>query len=251
MKAIIIEDEPLNAEHLQNMLQRLDKNVEVTDVYDSVKSAVKAFKNGASCDLLFVDIHLADGISFEIFHEVEVNIPVIFTTAFDEYALKAFKLNSIDYLLKPIDINELKQALEKYKKQNATQLKQITESISDAYLQLNKTYKSRFLVKLGDQLHTIKTDDISHFIYEDKLVILVTQQGKKYGVDYSIEVLDGMLHPEQFFRINRKAIIHINQIQKVVSYFNSRLKLQMQHLEGDDAIVSRDRVGDFKAWLDR
>jgi DNA-binding LytR/AlgR family response regulator len=251
MKAIIIEDEPLNAEHLQNMLQRIDKNIEVVAILDSVKSAVKSFKNKVLCDLIFVDIHLADGLSFEIFQEVDIQTPVIFTTSFDEYAIKAFKLNSIDYLLKPIDIQELKQALEKFKKANTNQMKQITDSISDAYLQLNKTYKSRFLVKLGDQLHTIKTDDISHFIYEDKLVVLVTQQGKKYGVDYSIEVLDGMLHPEQFFRINRKAIIHINQIQKVVSYFNSRLKLQMLHLEGDDAIVSRDRVNDFKAWLDR
>ena len=251
MKAIIIEDEPLNAEHLQNMLQRIDKNIEVVAILDSVKSAVKSFKNKVICDLIFVDIHLADGLSFEIFQEVEIQTPVIFTTAFDEYAIKAFKLNSIDYLLKPIDIQELKQALEKFKKANANQVKQITDSISDAYLQLNKTYKSRFLVKLGDQLHTIKTDDISHFIYEDKIVLLVSNQGKKFPVDYSIETLDAMLNPAEFFRINRKAIIQINEIKKVSSYFNSRLKLLTEYLDGDDAIVSRERVNDFKSWLDQ
>jgi DNA-binding LytR/AlgR family response regulator len=251
MKAIIIEDELLNVEHLQNMLSRIDKTIEIVGVYDSVKQSVAAFKKGVECDVLFLDIHLADGISFEIFNEVDIETPVIFTTAYDEYAIKAFKVNSIDYLLKPIDRKELQAAIEKLKKQSGSLIKQPNEHIHDAYAQINKTYKSRFLVKLGDNLHTIKTEEISCFVYEEKVVMLTTNTGKRFTVDYSIETLDGILNPADFFRISRKAIININSIQKVSNYFNGRLKLSTNALSGDDAIVSRERVSEFKAWLDR
>ena len=251
MKAIIIEDESLSADHLKTLLKRIDKNIEVIAIYESVKQSVDAFKNGISCDLLFVDIHLADGLSFEIFSKVAIETPVIFTTADDDYAIKAFKLNSIDYLLKPIGIDDLKIALNKYKKINHVHQSNIIEDITNAYQTLNKNYKSRFMVKIGDSISSIKTEEITHFISEDGIVLLAINGGKRFITDYTLDILETLIDPQLFFRINRKVIVNINSINKVSPYFNSRLKIDFAGLEDEDTIISRDRVTDFKHWLDK
>lgn len=250
MKAVIIEDEKLSADHLETLLKKLDDSIEIIARFDSVKKSVEAIKKGITADLFFMDIHLADGLSFDIFSQTHFSTPVIFTTAFDAYAIKAFKVNSIDYLLKPIDINELKTALTKFKKTNKLNQQSIIENISLAYQNLNKQYKNRFMVKIGDTITSIKTDEISHFISEDGLVLLVTGT-KRYVVDYTLDALEELIAPDAFFRINRKVIVNISSIKKVSSYFNGRLKLISDSLNEEECIVSRERVTEFKEWLDK
>ncbi len=251
MKVIIIEDEMLSAEHLSLMLSKIDSSIEIVSIYDSIKSSVAAFKQGVKADLLFVDIHLADGLSFEIFSKVTIDIPIIFTTAYDEYAIQAFKLNSVDYLLKPIGIADLKAALDKYKKYNKTQQQLTIENIADLYKNISKPYKNRFMVKSGEHILSIKTEDILYFISENGLVLIASNQPRRNSIDYSLDEIEEMVSPEQFFRINRKVIININAIKKVTTYFNSRLKVISDNLDEEDGIVSRDRVSDFKAWMDK
>jgi DNA-binding LytR/AlgR family response regulator len=250
MKAIIIEDEKLSAEHLTRLLKKLDSPIEIIARFDSVKKCVEEFKKGVKADLLFVDVHLADGISFEIFSQVRVESPIIFTTAFDEYAIKAFKLNSIDYLLKPIGMADLKAAIEKFNKLNRSAPGEILGNLSDIYQNLNKQFKNRFMVKTGDTISSIKSEEISHFISEDGAVLLVTDN-KRYVVDYTLDTIETLISPALFFRINRKVIVNISSVKKVSAYFNSRLKLDSAHLTPEDCIVSRERVNDFKQWLDK
>jgi len=250
MKAIIIEDEKLSAEHLQTLLKKIDPKIEIVARFDSVKKSVEEFNKGLTADLLFVDIHLADGLSFDIFSKTNINVPIIFTTAFDEYAIQAFKVNSIDYLLKPIGIADLKTALEKFKQISTKGQAAIIENINQAYQNFSKQFKNRFMVKIGDTISSIKTDDISYFISEDGLVLLVSGS-KRYIIDYTLDALETMISPDTFFRINRKIILHISAITKVSSYFNGRLKIHSEALNEDDSIVSRERVSDFKEWLDK
>jgi DNA-binding LytR/AlgR family response regulator len=255
MNAIIIEDEKLSAEHLTNLLNRIDATIHVIATFDSIKTSVTAFENGLIADVLFVDIHLADGLSFDIFSKVNITTPIIFTTAYDEYAIKAFKVNSIDYLLKPIGSNELSVAIAKLKQQCFDKLSNrdkltFTDNITNAYNTITKTYKNRFMVKMGDTITSVKTEDVLHFIAEDGITLMATE-GKRYAVDYTLDQLEGLIAPDLFFRINRKVVININAIQKVSTYFNSRLKIQTSLLLDDAAIVSRERVNEFKAWLDR
>jgi DNA-binding LytR/AlgR family response regulator len=250
MKVVIVEDEKLSAEHLALLLQRIDSSIEVVRYLDTVKGTVKAFREGLEADLLFVDIHLADGNSFEIFNQIQTDTPLIFTTAYDQYAIQAFKQNSIDYLLKPIALKDVAFALEKYKKQAQKANKSLIENITTAYQQLNKTYKNRFLVKIGQTIDSIKIDEIHHFETEESLSFLVTTKGSRYPIDYTLDQLETMLQPKDFFRINRKIILHIQSIEKVNTYFNSRLSIATKFLDGDARVVSRDRVNDFKMWLD-
>ena len=186
MKAIIIEDEKLSAEHLATLLKKADPAIQIMATYDSVKKSVEAFKNGVKADLLFVDVHLADGLSFDIFSKISIDTPVIFTTAYDEYAIKAFKINSVDYLLKPIGLVDLKSALDKYKKFRGAGQASILENISNAYQAINKQFKNRFMVKIGDTISSVKTEEISHFISEDGVVLLVTNN-KRYVIDYTLD----------------------------------------------------------------
>jgi len=214
MKAIIIEDEKLSAEHLENLLRRIDDGIEVVARFDTVKGSIEALNSGINADLIFMDIHLADGISFDIFPKLSVDIPVIFTTAYDEYAIKAFKFNSIDYLLKPIGLNELKTSLEKFNKIN--QIKQ-TASLSEmslVYDSIKKQHKSRFLVKMGDGIVSVKSDEVAYFVSEDGLVLLVTQLSKRYPLNYSLDDLEGLVDEAKFFRINRKVIVNIGLMDK-------------------------------------
>jgi DNA-binding LytR/AlgR family response regulator len=251
MKVLIIEDEKLSAGHLANLLSKIDPTVEVIGIIDSVKKAVETFSGEIEVDLLFVDIHLADGISFDLFQKVKIDIPVIFTTAFDKYAVQAFKVNSIDYLLKPIGREELTVAVEKFKRLNAGKKTSLPETIYEVFASINKQYKTRFMVKMGDTIVSLKTEEVAHFISEDGLVLAVANNGRRYPVDYTLDQVSALIAPDQFFRINRKVLISINAIQKVNSYFNSRLKITTNGMEEDDCIVSRERVSDFKQWLDK
>lgn len=250
MNVVIVEDEKLSAEHLSLLLQKIDTGIEVIKYTDTVKVTVEALQTGLQADLIFLDIHLADGNSFEIFTKIQTDIPIIFTTAYDNYAIQAFKQNSIDYLLKPIALAELKFAIEKFKKQQQTANKQLIENITLAYQQLNKSYKNRFLVKIGQSIDTISTDEIHHFETEESLSFLITNKGSRYAIDYTLDQLEKLLQPKDFFRINRKVILHIKAIQKVSTYFNGRLSIATNFLKAEANVVSRERVNDFKAWLD-
>ena len=231
-------------------MQKIDSSILVIKYFDTVKASVNAFKEGLKADLIFLDIHLADGNSFEIFNQIELEIPIIFTTAFDNYAIQAFKQNSIDYLLKPIALQELQFALEKFNKLQQIGNKDLISSIAEAYQQMNKEYKTRFLVKSGQTIDTIKTEEIHHFETKESMSFLITNKGNHYSIDYTLDQLETMLQPKDFFLINRKIILNIHSIEKVSTYFNSRLSITTNFLDNDARIVSRDRVNDFKKWLD-
>lgn len=254
MKVLLVEDENLAAERLKNLIHQYDDSIEIMDWLDSVEEAVNWLKHNQNADLLFFDIQLADGLSFEIFDLVEVNAPVIFTTAFDEYALRAFKVNSIDYLLKPIDFQELAKAIDKYKSQYKITTPLPDWSILQETLKAIRTgddYKTRFAVKKGHHLHSIPVTEIAYLFSEHKISWIKTKSGKKYAVDYTLDQLSELLNPKDFFRLNRKYITEINAIQDIISYSNSRLKVQLQDIPNDELIlISREKVSDFKNWLD-
>jgi DNA-binding LytR/AlgR family response regulator len=216
-----------------------------------VRNSIDAFNDGIKADLLFVDIHLADGLSFDIFSEISIDTPVIFTTAYDEYAIRAFRLNSVDYLLKPIGLDDLRKAIEKFKKFSKNDYSTMYDNMVHAFQSINKQYKSRFMIRIGENIVSVKTGDIAHFVFEDGLVLLATTTNHLYPVDFTLDQLEPMLDPATFFRINRKVIVNINSIQKTGTYFNSRLKITASLLLDDNSIVSRERVSDFKEWLGR
>lgn len=250
MKVVIIEDEKLSAEHLSLLLKKVDVNIEIVKCIDSVKATVKLFEDGLHCDLIFMDIHLADGNSFAIFSQVAIQTPVIFTTAYDNYAIQAFKQNSIDYLLKPVTLQDVQFAMDKYNKQQGSANNQLFETFVNTFKQVNNQYKTRFIVKVGETIDTVQTNEIHHFETRESLSFLVTNTGKRYIIEYTLDQLEELLPPKDFFRINRKIIIHIQAIEKVKTYFNSRLSVTANKLEGDSQIVSRERVIEFKKWLD-
>ena len=246
MKVIIIEDETPAANRLERMLKDLKPGIEILKRMDSVEDSVECFKQNPEVDLIFMDIQLADGLSFDIFKSTNVPAPVIFTTAYDKYALKAFKFNSIDYLLKPIDKVELKSAFEKYEKnvQKGSAL-----NIEDIKNILTNKYKNRFMVKSGSSLLSLKLADVAFFIAEDGVVILTSSKGKRYPVDYTLDQLELVVDPNLFFRINRKILLSIDAVEKAEAHLNGRYKILNTLLASDDSFVSRERVADFKAWL--
>lgn len=252
MKVLIVEDESMAAKRLTNLLLKLEPDIEILDQLDSVKTAVKWLSNNEA-DLLFFDIQLADGLSFEILNQVNVQTPIIFTTAFDEYAIKAFKVNSIDYLLKPIDPEELKRALEKFHQnfKHPEPQQPNMAMLEQAMKMLTKQYKERFVVKIGEHIHTIPVNDTAYFFSQDKATFLVTEEKKRYIIDYTLEEVEGLIDPQDFFRINRKYLVSMRAVKDIVSYTNSRLRIILHQSDEMDAIVSRERVQDFKKWLDR
>lgn len=252
MKALIIEDEHRAAARLKRLISNLDTTIEVVDIIDSVEDAVNWFKLNSQPNLLFLDIHLADGLSFNIFEKVKIDCPIIFTTAYDDYALIAFKLNSIDYLLKPIDEEELKNAIEKFRNLSSNS----TLDINSVILALQKErgenqYKQRFLVKLGEQLKHVPVEKVAYFYFDEGYTYLATIDGKKLVVDYSLDQVSGLLNPKSFFRISRKVILHHQSISQIHTWFNSRLKLELTPNSKFEVLVSRDRVSEFKSWLDQ
>lgn len=251
MEVLIFEDEELTAERLTHLLRRYDPEIKVLDILESVKKGISWFEENKVPQLIFMDIQLTDGPCFELFEQVRIETPIIFTTAYDEYAIKAFKLNSIDYLLKPIDFKELSAAIDKFKKLHDNQPKVDSSTYDELLTNFSTSYKMRFMVKIGDQLKYVNSKDIAYFMSSEGLVNLCTHNGKSLPLEYSLDHLDEMLDPAYFYRINRKFIINIESIEKIHSYFNSRLKLILKPLPEIDVIISRERVASFKKWLNR
>jgi len=251
MRVLIVEDEILAADRLKKLLLKIEPNVEILAVLDTVKSVVDWYENHEQPQLTFFDIQLADGLSFEIFEQVKVKNPIVFTTAYDQYAIKAFEVNSVDYLLKPIAEVKLAKAIEKLNSMNqgtSIQLNQLQTLLIDANI---KEYKERFVVKIGEHLKTIKVSNINCFYSQEGATYLVTTEGKRMLIDFSIDQLTDLIDPKSFFRINRKYIVHFDAIKDIVTFSNSRLKIYLENELNDELIVARDRVGEFKLWLDR
>ncbi len=253
MRVLIIEDEHLAAEELKEMLAEINPSIEVMATIDTVKNAIEWLKSPKVLDinLIFMDIHLADGNSFSIFEEVKVKIPIIFTTAYDQYAIKAFKLNSIDYLLKPIDQDDLADSIEKYEDTHASNQNIDFSLLLDAVQKKEVSYQKRFIVTTGDKIKSILTNDVAYFMSEGKYLYLTTKEGKQFIVDFTLSRLEKVLQPDRFFRINRKFIINFDAIQNMINYSKSRVKIELNPPCTTDAIVSVDRSGDFKNWLNR
>lgn len=251
MNVIIIEDEKPSARRLQRQLKTL--NLEAETMLHSVEESIEWFQNNPHPDLIFLDIQLSDGLSFEIFETIDIKSAVIFTTAYDEYALQAFKLNSIDYLLKPIDDDDLEIAVNKYKAR-APQKQGVTLDFDDIKKLLvnpiDRVYKKRFSVKVGQHLKLINVDDIECFYSENKGTYVYTTEGRNYLLDLTLDQLGDELEPQTFYRINRKFFVNINAIKDMVSYTNSRLQIKLQTYKEQDVIVARERVKDFKNWLE-
>lgn len=255
MKILIIEDEVPAFRRLQKLIEEIKQESIIVEVLDGVESSIKWLNNHPVPDLIFMDIQLSDGLSFEIFEQIEIQAPIIFTTAYDEYTLKAFKVNSIDYLLKPIDKEELKRSIHKLERLQ-TQFSGSTfpldiSSLIKSLNVNNPSYKSRFLVKRGDKLATISEESIAYFYTEDKVVFLLTQYKEKYIVDYSLEELEQLLDPEFFFRLNRQVIARLQAIESIHQYFKGKLAVKLQPKTFESIIVSRERSNLFKQWLDK
>jgi DNA-binding LytR/AlgR family response regulator len=255
MKVLIIEDEPFAQNELKRLLDKTDKAIIVLNCIDSVEDSVEWLTGNPAPDLIFMDIQLSDGLSFEIFKLTEVKTPVIFTTAYDEYAIQAFKVNSIDYLLKPVKQTELENALIKFKtlhekpeqQPHAISFHQIEQLLSAGI----PKYKSRFIAKVGDQLKHIGVADIAYFKAEDNEVVLVTKNNNRYIIDYTLDQLGGLMDPINFFRLNRSYLITIGSIGKINKYFNSRLHIDLLPATNDTVLISRVRVPDFLKWMDK
>ena len=254
MKVVIVEDELPAAEKLERYLLKYDSTIQVVKHIDSVASAVSWLReHQEQIDLIFMDIQLIDGISFQIFQQVQVRKPVIFTTAYNEYALDAFKVNSIDYLMKPITFTDLATSLQKLAmlREQLRPLEDQSQKIQQAISNTaNAAHKKRFMVKIGEHIRSITSDQIAMLYAEGRDVTLVTQQGKKFIVDYTLETLEDNLDPHVFFRINRTFILNINAIKDVLMHSNSRLKITMIIDFDKEIIVSREKVNDFKTWFD-
>ncbi|MBN2174122.1 MAG: response regulator transcription factor [Bacteroidales bacterium] len=252
MKVIVVEDEKMAAEGLIGLIRRVDPEMEVIAQPDSVKKAVEWFNNHPPPDLAFFDIQLADGLSFKIFEKTLVECPVIFTTAYHEYAIRAFKVNSIDYLLKPIDLQDLTNAINKFKKSYHDPKQKLQPEVFDKVLNLlTNNYKQRFVVKVGEHIRSIPVEDILYFYSQEKATFFHTVDNRNYVIDYSLEQVEELLDPQMFFRINRKYMITIRAIQDIITYSNSRLKTELKNSDDNDVIVAREKVKDFKKWLDR
>ncbi|NVJ88869.1 MAG: response regulator transcription factor [Flavobacteriaceae bacterium] len=251
MNVVIIEDEKPAARRLNRMLA--DLNIEVNQMLHSVEESLNWLQNNKHPDLIFLDIQLSDGLSFEIFEEIEVKSAIIFTTAYDEYALKAFKLNSIDYLLKPIDSDELAAAVKQYESHlpKTSEVQVNLEDIRKLLINpIDRKYKKRLSIKVGQHIKIIPFSEIECFFSENKATYIHTAEKRNYLLDNSLESWEEQLNPEQFFRVNRTFIVHINAIKDIISYTNSRLKLVLETYNDQEIIVSRERVKDFKNWID-
>jgi DNA-binding LytR/AlgR family response regulator len=253
IRALIVEDEKPAAEHLEKLLRECDHQLIVLHRTDSVTQTREWLKSHPSPDLIFLDIQLADGLSFDIFRQLNINCPVIFTTAYKEYAIQAFKLNSIDYLLKPVGMEELNFALEKYSRQAKASASQrpLSDKVEALLDMLNHPFKSRFTVSVGPRIKFIKTEQIRYFYSLEKSSFLYASSGKSYDIPYSLDQVETQLDPRQFFRISRKSIVNLDAIQEIITYSSSRLKLILKDVEQEDILVSRRKIKEFKEWLEK
>lgn len=250
MNVLVIEDERLTAERLVSMIRKYDPSINVLAQLESVSGVISWFENNraASVELIFMDIHLEDGDSFQIVSKLDLKTPIIFTTAYDGYMIKAFKVNSVDYLLKPIDYDELCAALNKFKSLRSPQI-DIRKLIQELSQPTDQSFKERFMITVGTKIRSIKTDDIAYFYLEEKTVLLVATDGTTLPVDYSLDKLSQLLNPAHFFRTSRQCIVSLNSIQMVHSVGAGRLKLHLTPKSKQEITVSGDRVADFKTWL--
>ncbi len=248
MKIIIIEDEPRAAQRLEKLILEMDSSIQILAQLDSVESVIEWYTLKEEVpDLWFMDIHLADGSAFEIFAKITISQPIIFTTAFDQYAIQAFKVNAIDYLLKPIKKEEIRTAIEKYKSSQP----KVDFNYADLVKELkngNAKKLKRFLIRVGQTLKTVEVNNIAYFYTEDKITFFVSDEGKRYPIDYSLEKLEEELNEEIFFRINRQFIVRVSAINKMVAVSKSRVKLYLEPGSAE-TIVSTERSGKFKKWL--
>lgn len=249
MNVLIIEDESFAADKLERMLKEVDPDINILAKLGSINDSVKWFFQNTA-DLIFLDIQLSDGISFSIFDQVTINTPIIFTTAYDQYAIKAFQVNSISYLLKPIRKNDLADSLKKF--QTLKSAFSIDFDMLLANIQgRDPDYKKRFLIQTGEKIRKIEVSEIAYFYVLDKGVYLRTYQGNSYAVEYTLDKLEAILNPSSFFRINRKYFVNMDSISNMVAYSRGRVKLELKPKVEDelDTIVSIDRSSDFKKWL--
>ncbi len=252
MKILIVEDEPNAVRQLVRLLGDYDQNIQILADTDSVCSTVAWLENNSAPDLIFMDIQLADGLSFEIFEQVKVNTPIIFCTAYDEYAIRAFKVNSIDYLLKPLDVKALHDSLAKFKTLQ-TSLKQQEIDFASLLQQIvkpRKETKSRFLVKRGKRFISIPVEKIAYFLIEYKIVTLLTLEAQRYSIEHSLDELEKMLDAKYFFRVNRQTLLSIQSIQNVENDYG-HLNVYLKSQEKKYVVVSRDKASQFRAWLDQ
>ncbi len=253
MNVLIVEDEQLAALKLQKALNQIQPEIEILSIEESVSGVVKWLENNPDPDLMFLDIQLADGVSFEIFKTIKKPIPVIFITAFDEYTLQAFRLNSIDYILKPFNTEDIKRALEKFdqvqsKRNYKENLEAVMQSMQERF---QKNYKSRFFVKQNSNLHSIPTEEVSHFESQEGLVVLINNMERKFAIDYSLEDLEKCLDPDLFFRANRQVLINFSAIKSMKPFGQSRIQVHLKNKSIEPFLISRARTKDFKDWLDR
>ncbi|MFN8290368.1 MAG: LytTR family DNA-binding domain-containing protein [Chitinophagaceae bacterium] len=252
MKVLIVEDEDLAVKKLQKTLAAIDNTIEVTGITDSISGTLDWLQDNPSPDLILMDIELADGQSFEIFRMTEVKSPVIFTTSYDEYALRAFKVNSVDYLLKPVQQEELQAAINKFRKMRGEDKNSISidHLVKELQQKLQpKEFRKRFLVKHAQKLVSVEVEDIAYFYSDGRLNFFKTEDNRKFIVDYTMDELEEMLDPERYFRISRSFYVSIGSIDKIEDYFGNRLILQLKPAVDKEALVSREKVTDFKKWM--
>jgi len=253
MKILLIEDEHLAAEKMQKMLQEAAPEVEILASLESIQESLNWLNNNACPDLIVSDIHLADGLCFDIFTQMGTQCPIIFTTAYEKYALQAFEVNSVDYLLKPIRMEQLKNSLDKFKERrnnyiyNSNAFYEIKQMLS----QNKQEYKSRFLTKVGTKIKSIPIEKIAYFFSEDKLTFIVDRENRRLPINNTLGEIDKMLNPKNFFRLNRKFIAHIDSIAEIQPYFKGRLVVQLQPNTKEQIIISTERTPIFKAWLNQ
>lgn len=246
---LILEDEEPAAKRLRKLLAETTEEVEILAVLDSISAAKEWLAANKTPELMLVDIHLADGISFELFKQVNITCPIIFTTAYDEYALQAFKLNSIDYLLKPIKKDELQKALKKFSTLSTKQPLNIDQLLQAMTVNSADKYRQRFVIRYGEHIKTIETKEVAYFYTEARANFLITQDGKRYVIDFNLDQLEQMLNPAQFFRINRQFIISIGSIDEMMTWTKGRVMVKLKPPTKLETIVSTERSAEFKKWL--
>ena len=250
MKVLIVEDEQPASQKLIRLLREIDTSIEVVEIIESVERATNWLLTHTTPDLIFMDIQLEDGVCFEIFENYDIKTPVIFTTAYDEYSLKAFKVNSVDYLLKPIVLGELKNAIEKF--ESVHHQKVDFTKIESFINKLQPKTKERFLIKIGEHYRSISVSRINCFFIKERCNFINVDKGKNYAIDYSLDKVEDIIDSKMFFRVNRNFIINFLAIQDIIVYSSSRLKIMLTNWEeNDEILVSRERVAEFKEWMDR
>lgn len=252
MKVLIVEDETLAAQRLQHLVKEYDPTIEIVGVSESVEETIEVVQKQPLPDLLLMDIQLSDGYSFEVFKRIDIRKPVIFTTAYDQFALEAFKHFSIDYILKPVTAFALKSALDKYKLMSSYLSPNYQGLLSAiASIQPANEYKNRFLAKVGQRLFFVEVNDVAFFQADNKIVYLVDKDGNRFVIDYTLEKLEAVLDQKLFFRLNRKFIVKVSAIDHIKPFYNNRLKLSVKGASSsDEMIISRERVAEFKAWAE-